>query len=418
MKASSEDASKSKSPSKASSKDASKSKAGRKASPKGKRNSSKDDKKKAKQSEAQNADKKVSNPAQLKAYFEVKDTYGRVSAKARGDTLHNGPLKLRRSLAPRDCTSWVREDKQYNPYSYFESPANKATPVPPKSKGPPPLWLLPHDKDGRVKAKSQPASPSGHQGSSKKSGSGKSGGLLGVNQQKPWDTEHHIMVSRMNSEVQVGVREYFDVPKRKESEGIPKMRERYVMNDRQAGWNDEPDEPGLGRRTLYNNCGPYNVGGCKQQQLPSWWRKIKDWGSYSYPELPSHALSGSKNYSNDKTAEEKAMLYALANAPPGKSAEFWRGWANEHNNFAKEVKQELETDLKTRLQPWDNAWNITYSKGNDEVNPRDREYFSVSGGIGRMTPGPRTPSSIKTNPLGLTFAEGMRSLRLNETAHG
>jgi len=308
----------------------------------------------------------------------------------------------------RMLTQKVREDKQYNPYSYFESSSNKATPVLSKSKGPPALWLLPRAKDGRVKAKSHPASPDG-----KKSGSGTSGDLLGRNDQKPWDTEHHVMISRANSEVQSGVREYFDLPKRKESEGIPKMRERYVMSDRAAGWNDEPDKPGQSRRTLFQNVGPYNVGGCKQQQLPSWWRKIKDWGSYSYPELQSHALNMSKTTTKDKRMEEKAMLHALANSPPGKSAEFWRGWADENNHFAKEVEQAFETDLKTRLQPWNNAWNVTYSKGNDEFNQRSREYFSVPmGGTGRFTPGPKTPSSIKTNPLGMTFAEGMRSMRL------
>merc|ERR1719265_1470532 len=73
-----------------------------------------------------------------------------------------------------------------------------------------------------------------------------------LEERKPWDTEHHIMVSRMNHEVQVGVREYFDKPIAKESEGIPRISEEYCMNDRQCGWNDDPRPLGENRSTYCN----------------------------------------------------------------------------------------------------------------------------------------------------------------------
>eukprot|EP00441_Pelagodinium_beii_P020628 CAMPEP_0197653788 /NCGR_PEP_ID=MMETSP1338-20131121/37135_1 /TAXON_ID=43686 ORGANISM="Pelagodinium beii, Strain RCC1491" /NCGR_SAMPLE_ID=MMETSP1338 /ASSEMBLY_ACC=CAM_ASM_000754 /LENGTH=387 /DNA_ID=CAMNT_0043229031 /DNA_START=49 /DNA_END=1212 /DNA_ORIENTATION=- len=339
------------------------------------------------------AQKPPGTERERQVFIEVRDTYGRMSAKSRGVRLHTGPLKLRHSMPARDCTSWVHDDKQYSPYSYFENPLNKPAPLPAKSKGPPPLWLPP-----RSKARSQPASPT-------KGGKGSKKSVLGEIQAKPWDTEHHVMVSRMNDEVQVGVREYFDVPKRKEGEGIPKLRERYVMNDRQAGWNDEPDALGEMRRTLFNNAGPYNLGGCKQQQLPSWWRKIKDWGSYSYSEMPNLRTSTS-----EAPVAQKSLLASLANTPGHKSAEFWRGFAESGNNFARVMESEDAEEFKSRLEKWDNNWHIC-SSGNDEVNQRNREYFSVpEGGNGRQTEQPRDVTMAFKSPLATTFAEGMRSL--------
>jgi len=333
-----------------------------------------------------------------KVFIKVRDTYGKMSAEARGTRLHTGPLKLRQSMPPRDCLSWVHHDKQYNPYSSFENSSNKAPPMVPKSKGPPPLWLPPRAKAPR-KAQSQPASPAKDaKGSKKKS-------VLGEIEAKPWDTEHHIMVSRMNDEVQVGVREYFGVPKRKDGEGMPKLRERYVMNDRQAAWNDEPDKPGEMRRTLFNNAGPYNLGGCKQQQLPSWWRKIKDWGSYSHAEMPNLRTSMSES-----AIGQKSLLASLANTPGHKSAEFWRGFAETGNNFARVMESDDAEQFKSRLEKWDNQWHIC-STGNDEANQRNREYFSVpEGGNGRQTEQPRDVTMSYKNPMAATFAESMRSL--------
>eukprot|EP00931_Biecheleriopsis_adriatica_P104234 TRINITY_DN78928_c0_g1_i1.p1 TRINITY_DN78928_c0_g1~~TRINITY_DN78928_c0_g1_i1.p1 ORF type:complete len:405 (+),score=83.68 TRINITY_DN78928_c0_g1_i1:33-1217(+) len=343
-------------------------------------------------------------PALAAKIIEVRDTYGKMAAKTRGVRLHTGPLKLRQSLPARDCTSWVRQDKQYNPYSYFESPANKPTPKPPKPKGPPPLWLPPTGPTGKGAERSSP----------KKTDKPKLADFdettLG---RKPWDTDHHIMVSRMNHEVQTGVREYFDVPKRKEGEGIPKMRERYVMNDRQSGWNDLPGMPGEARKTLFDSIGPYNLGGCKVQQLPSYWRKVKDWGSLSTPEMPSLALSGSKS---GPGMDKKSLLQSLANTPGPECVKFWRTWAENGNNFANTVEAEEAESLKSQLTKWDDSWNITWSQGNDELNQRCREYFSVPfGGTGRSTEASKTPASYRQNPLAATFEEGMRALNMSGT---
>lgn len=191
---------------------------------------------------------------------------------------------------------------------------------------------------------------------------------------EPWDTEHNVMVSRMNHEVQVGVREYFDKPIRKESEGVQKLRVEYTMNDRQCCWNDEPDKLGEGRRTIFNNIGPYNRGGCKQQQKPSFWRKIKDWHAYSTPELHNISLTGSR-------VEHMNLLEALADTPAHESTAFWKGWQESQTNSKPE---------RTNKR-WDNRWNVTFSLGNQELNARCREYFSVPQGFtGLPTPGPRT----------------------------
>ncbi|CAE7028129.1 TR1, partial [Symbiodinium sp. CCMP2456] len=122
---------------------------------------------------------------------EVRDTYGKMSAKARGVRIHNGPLELRKALPSRDTTEWVRSAKQ--PYSTLE--ALDPTPKPPPSSGPPPLWL-PTTLKGQAKKKVE------RHGDKDKDGKQKS--LADYDEttlfRRPWDTEHHIMVSRMNDE--------------------------------------------------------------------------------------------------------------------------------------------------------------------------------------------------------------------------
>lgn len=329
---------------------------------------------------------------------DVRETYGKMSAEARGVRIHNGPLVLRQSLPPRDCTSWVREDKQYCPYSYFESASNKPTPLPEKSKGPAPLWLR-EDAKPKVEAKAKASEDPDQESDDEDDKEGaKVDFLAALKQQPPWDSEHHIMVSRMNHQVQVGVREYFDVPKRKESEGIPKMRERFAMNDRACTWNDLPKELGESRRTLFDELGPYNLGGCKQQQLPSYWRKIRDWGSYSQPNLGS--LSGSKSGpQGTQGTKDKKLLIALANTPASQAAAFWKEWAEQKTPAEFSVKKTSQDSLPKNPR-WDRSWNITPSKDNQVKNPRQREYFSIpAGGTGRAIEGPRTLSSSIVNPL-------------------
>ncbi|CAE7544028.1 TR1 [Symbiodinium natans] len=59
-----------------------------------------------------------SRPLLAAKIVEVRDTYGKMSAKARGVRIHTGPLELRKALEPRDTTEWVRSMKQ--PYSTLE----------------------------------------------------------------------------------------------------------------------------------------------------------------------------------------------------------------------------------------------------------------------------------------------------------
>ncbi|CAK9102981.1 Hypothetical protein (Fragment) [Durusdinium trenchii] len=277
-------------------------------------------------------DKDGEKPMLAAKIVEVRDTYGKMSAKARGAKIHTGPLQLRKALKPRDTTEWVRSMKQ--PYSYFESSANQPTPKPEKSKGPPALWL-PTTKQKALQEKKQ-EEKNAEKSPDKKEKKAKGGAISDEDPVKapalgeyddrtlgrrPWDEGHHIMMSRMNHEVQSGVREYFDKPKRKEGEGPPPMRERYVMNDRQLAWNDEPGKPGQLRRTLFDHVGAYSIGGCKDYQMPSYWRKVKDWSSYSTPELPLTLRCKIQPHGHVPAGYERRHLFqALANMPPSEAA--------------------------------------------------------------------------------------------------
>jgi hypothetical protein len=201
--------------------------------------------------------------------------YGPLGSHARGVKIHTGPLKLRSSKKPPYRTGWVHGDKQYDPYITFsaEQPSVK------KSGGPPKLWIPKELRE--PKKKDDP----------------ESGGKLAYTHQdikdshkilagRPrWDTEHHVMVSRQNPEVQKFVREYFDKPIRKESEGVPKVRELYSMNDRQSGWWDEASPLGDMKHTYLDALLPWNVGGPAVAQKPSYWRKVAEKGTASMPTL-------------------------------------------------------------------------------------------------------------------------------------
>jgi hypothetical protein len=162
-----------------------------------------------------------------KNVIATREMYASMSAKARGTKIHTGPLELRSALPARDCTSWVREGKQYSPYSYFENPNNKPSPLPKKSKGPPPLWLPPRAKDPPRKVKKSVGEDGLPLGAEAGEDEADNEEVLveplppgaGLVDRPPWDAEHHIMFSRMNHEVQVGVREYFDKPIKRRTRG-------------------------------------------------------------------------------------------------------------------------------------------------------------------------------------------------------
>jgi len=331
---------------------------------------------------------------------EVRDTYGKMSAKARGVRIHNGPLELRKALPSRDTTEWVRSAKQ--PYSTLE--ALEPPPKPPASSGPPPLWL---PTTLKAQAKKKVERHGDKEGKQQKS-------LADYDEttlfRRPWDTEHHIMVSRMNDEVQSGVREYFDKPKAKEGEGIPRMRERYAMSDRQLKWHDEPGKLGQMRRTLFDNVGPVNLGGCKEQQLPSYWRNVKDWSSFSTPAMPTIALRGKNPPPGQPPPgfDRRTLFQALANTPAAESAAFWRDWAERS---VRHVEADVTSPKRAR---WDDSWQMSWSKGNDEMNWRCREYFSVpDGGTGRSMPSPTSPGVLK-HPFAATLQENLAAMNLSD----
>lgn len=332
-----------------------------------------------------------------KSLSETQATYGTMSAKARGAKIHGGPLELRHSLPGRDCTSWVRANKQYAPYTILDNPNNKAQPKPKKSKGPPALWLPSRAKD----VKGARGALIGDDGHDTLPLGAEAGGdedsipeVLAVEEpahgsalleRPPWDSEHHVMFSRLNHEVQQNCREYFDKPVRREGEGIPKVRERYAMNDRQCGWNDEPGPLGEYRRTLYDNIGPYNIGGCKEHQLPSYWRKITDWTAFVEDDLKlSVTKSGKPKDKQIDPTDKFALLKSVADLPADKAVEFWRGWA-EHKSGKNALPPKNRFEAP---QGWDNRWNVCWSRANETVNQRQREYFSVPQGATGLATSP------------------------------
>lgn len=320
--------------------------------------------------------------AELDMRHEVaQGVYSPMTAKARGEPLHPGPLKLRDALPPPDRLQWVRENKLYHPYSYFESPSNPL-PEPAGKPGPPPkLWLPERAKEPKSRrASASAASGSGgasagvqsdaHSGKSSSSRAAPTSSSSG-DQASPagnqkvtkkfdppaWDTEHHVMVSRANSEVRPGVREYFDKPMRKDSEGVPKYRELYAMNDRQCGWNDEPPPLGQSRHTFLDWVTEYNVGGPKGHQLPSYWRKNAKL-SASAPTLGARASKGNSG----SQAGERTLLERLADMPAGKSTEFWRQWSESSELRSSSSKfMEKNVDVPRQKAPLQVSSKVAHS---------------------------------------------------------
>lgn len=329
--------------------------------------------------------------AELGRTLEVAQAvFAPLGAHARRVKIHNGPLQLRDAKAPPDRTNWVAADKQYDPYMVFSA----ETPALPKSSGPPKLWLPRelHEPKKRGKKNSGPkfaASEKEVQASRKK-----------LAERPRWDQEHHIMVSQANGEVQKFVREYFDKPIRKESEGIPKVRELYAMNDRQSGWWDEPSPLGEPKHTYLDNCGPWNVGGPKEQQKVSYWRKLAE-KSASAPVLAT-SITDSRSH--------LSLIERMADVPAAQAKQFWREWSDLSKNrlpTAPEEKQRgkrgkgkrggwpvpAEADSTTQSEPampiasatsradkgkleWNNRWSVCVSKDNTDLASGHRQYFS------------------------------------------
>lgn len=316
-----------------------------------------------------------------------------LGAHARHVKIHHGPLQLRDAKAPPDRTSWVHADKQYDPYMVFSA----ETPVQPKSAGPKKLWLPKelHEPKKRGDKNSGPKyayTEKDIQTSQKK-----------LAQRPRWDQEHHIMVSQANGEVQKFVREYFDKPIRKEGEGIPKVRELYTMNDRQSGWWDEASPLGEPKHTYLDNCGPWNVGGPKEQQKVSYWRKMVE-KSASAPALAKTSITDSRSH--------LSLTERLADMPPAQSMQFWRdwtdlskkrlptapeekqrgkrgkgknrgGWPSPSENSISPAQSEPMMPIASATSPadkgkqeWNNRWNVCISKDNFDLASGHRQYFT------------------------------------------
>jgi len=313
-----------------------------------------------------------------------------LGAHARRVKIHNGPLQLRDARAPPDRTSWVHADKQYDPYMVFSA----ETPVLPKSAGPKKLWLPRELHEPKKRGKKNSGPKYTYTEKELKSGQTK------LAARPRWDSEHHVMVSQANDEVQKYVREYFDKPARKESEGIPKVRELYAMNDRQSGWWDEASPLGEPKHTYLDNCGPWNVGGPKEQQKVSYWRKIVE-KSASAPVLKT-SITDSRSH--------LSLTERLADVPPAQATQFWRDWVDLSKKrlpTAPEEKQRgrrgkgkrggwpspSDSDNTTQSEPsmpipsatsraekgqpeWNDRWSVCVSKDNTDLASGHRQYFT------------------------------------------
>jgi len=375
--------------------------------------------------------------------FEVTNSaYGAMSAKARDEKIHPAAVKLPPARRTKGRTKWIGEDKKNQPYSYFESPANDIPPVTPtKPPAPPKMWLPMRGEEHRRKMASEAKTPKKEEVEAEKKKKEEekdvyasvmaemTGGAMSSTAktkkvkevQTPWDTEHHIKKSQMNHEVQVNCREYFDKPIRKEGEGIPKVLQIYSMNDRQAGWHDEPDKLGAPRRTHLSWVGAYNVGGPKEQQMPSYWRKNI---GKSNPDLMLKTHTPATFAGETKSPQEQMFLERLAQMPAKDSKEFWRGWL-QHSSCTNmpvrlesegEGEDEVEKSSKKRgwsgpkpgIEPlgpddervqipkemtsralmdnsgpkgkikWDERWSILHSKDNKGMPGAVAEFFSPS----------------------------------------
>eukprot|EP00747_Dinoflagellata_sp_TGD_P185429 gnl/TRDRNA2_/TRDRNA2_41984_c0_seq1.p1 gnl/TRDRNA2_/TRDRNA2_41984_c0~~gnl/TRDRNA2_/TRDRNA2_41984_c0_seq1.p1 ORF type:complete len:432 (-),score=75.30 gnl/TRDRNA2_/TRDRNA2_41984_c0_seq1:86-1381(-) len=342
----------------------------------------------------------------------AQETYSPMTAKARGVKIHNGPPELTKSIMC-DRTAWVKDDKQYNPYSYLHHPNNTAPPKPSAQKGQQeyPLFHPKRNMDPPKKTKKPKKNDEADEAEETKGEEDETKNKKKVPKENkdtrpPWDMEHHIMVSRGNHEVQPLFREYFDRPLRKDNEGVPKVYEMYCMNDRQCGWRDTPAPLGEPRRTYLENVGPFNMGGCKDQQLVSWWRKTVGKSS-SVPDLYSTKSNYELVAELDPRSKDMPfeLLTALATTPARQSVDFWREWSSCSKLRLPPKKEELDskgklkkkkTKLHKKEEPekveepppvfpptprrkgrhWDERWHVSWSKDNEGNHVARRTYFT------------------------------------------
>jgi len=149
----------------------------------------------------------------------------------------------------------------------------------------------------------------------------------------------------MNPVVSQNQRSFFDRPRMRESEiydGLLNLSQQYSFNDRQASWQDEAGPLGEARRTHLDHLGPLGgVGGALHPQLPSYWRKIKNWQAFSVPELrPPKTLSPRRNPKMseliDGSAQPRNLLEQLADTPAKEATAFWRGYAEAQESAARQ----------------------------------------------------------------------------------
>jgi len=269
--------------------------------------------------------------ADLERSFEVQTIlYQPLGAHARGVRIHTGPIELRKRKKDDPARSqWIHGDKQYDPYIVFSNP----TPKEKKSAGPKALWLPKECHEPKKKGVENSGPKFAYTEKEIKQSHKK------LAKRPRWDSEHHIMVSQANPEFQKFVREYFDKPIRKESDGVPRVKELYTMNDRQSGWWDEASPLGLPKHTYLDNLGPWNVGGPKQQQRVSYWRTVVE-KSASAPVLKT-SITDSRSH--------LSLTERLANVPAAEATQFWREWVDLSKKRVPEVI-EKKRDKKDKGQ--------------------------------------------------------------------
>lgn len=365
--------------------------------------------------------KAVELPGYSRSVIVSKTMYSPMSFKARGESCHKREArpkkpkerepgtgtawfredKQKRQAAargePRDCTAWVSENRQYSPYTVFDNKDVQPSPKPRKPREPPQLWLPKDPIPAVVRLASMATdnmplgAEAGEDGAERHPPPLPPGATL--KDRPSWDAEHHIMESRMNHEIQSLTREYFDKPKKKEGVGVPKVLEQYTTCDRQCSWKDIPAPFGESRYTVWDSAIEPRAN-----QLPSYWRKIGAWDSFSAPNL--HDLSiAKKGRPKEKLVEKvhtgkgkKDMLKAVADLPADQAKEFWRGW------MEKQTSEDAMPPPNRWDQPqgWNDRWQIGPGNFNQQFNPHAREYFAVPRGalgssmdLGKKTSSPK-----------------------------
>jgi len=333
--------------------------------------------------------------AELGRAFEVQTAlFAPLGAHARRVKIHNGPIELRAAKAPPDRTSWVHADKQYDPYMVFSA----ETPAQIKSTTQHKLWLPKELHEPKKKGVKNSGPKYAYTEKDIKTSHKK------LAKRPRWDSEHHVMVSQGNEEVQTYVREYFDKPKRKESEGVPKVRELYMMNDRQSGWWDEASPLGEPKHTYLDNCGPWNVGGVKDQQKVSYWRKIIE-KSASAPAIAKPSITDSRSH--------LSLAERMADVPAAQATQFWRDWVDQSKKRLPTAPEEKQRGKKGKSksltspwppdsetngngtqsehtvpissatsygekgrEPWNNRWSVCMSKDNKDLATSHKQFFT------------------------------------------